>query len=31
MIFRVEDNDKVAALLKKANINIINQEDLENL
>lgn len=31
MIFRVEDNDKVSALLKKNDIKIIDQEDLTNL
>ena len=31
MIFRVEDNNKVAALLKKNDIRIIDQEDLANI
>lgn len=28
MIFRVQDNDKVAALLKKNNVTLVSQEDL---
>ena len=28
MIFRVKENDKVAAVLKKNNIKLISQEDL---
>ncbi|MFQ9516321.1 MAG: ACT domain-containing protein [Eubacterium sp.] len=31
MIFRVQDNDKVASLLKKNGIRIVDQEDLENM
>ena len=31
MIFRVQDNDKVAVLLKKNGIHIIDQEDLSNM
>lgn len=28
MIFRVQDNDKVAAILKKNNVKLVSQEDL---
>lgn len=28
MIFRVQDNDKVAAVLKKSNVTLVSQEDL---
>ncbi len=31
MIFRVEDNERVATLLKKNGVKIIDQEDLSNM
>ena len=31
MIFRVQDNDQVAAVLKKNNITLVSQEDLIKL
>ncbi len=31
MVFKVENNDKVAALLKKNGIKIVNQEDLAKI
>ena len=31
MIFRVQDNDKITALLKKNGIKIVGQDDIENL
>ena len=31
MIFRVQDNDKVAAVLKKNNVKLVSQEDLAKM
>lgn len=31
MVFRVQDNDKVSALLQKHEIKLVSQEDLQNI